>query len=552
MIKKIIAGLTIFFYTTTYVIAAPTCQKTGSVCTDTTPSKTISGVPVSLAQAGGCWQYTDTYNCLKPNAVNYCAAISQIPGCSQTNSVCAVTDTTFGTGCMQWANTYQCGAGITTPANTTVLNTTYTIAPSVLNTAQCASFSSNPTCSLASQACTDTTPSKVISGATVTLAQAGGCWNYVSSYSCVGAMQSNCAPLVAKGCTLQTTTPVQQGQGGVVTLTENVYSCPVTAASTSTALNCGSQQYCTSGNCFNTGHVSNSDIAQAAAAMELVREGAVYKQGFQIFGGEVDKCTDRLGGLGNCCTSNAGGAAMSNNLVMGAVIQVGGQAVAYGSKYMFDALMNSPLSTYVQEGFASMMGGEATCTAALSAGTFSPGVGAFGFTVGYGTPAAGSTLVGAGSSSAASTSGFYVDFNPAMFYIAVAVLVYSAVTSCTQKEHMLSMLRGQQLCRYATSYCSKSTPLGCYENTQQYCCFNSLLAQIINTAGGKQLGRAVADCSGFTTAQFGLIDFSKIDLSQFLAQVKAAIKMPNMTAIGNDTKANIAQKFNNFKATGHQ
>ncbi len=124
----------------------------------------ISGVKVTLAQVGGCWQYTDTYNCIKPNSVDYCAAISKVPGCSQTGSTCTQQDTQFGTGCLQFTNTFQCGAGMATPPNTTLLNTSHTIATNAANVAACASYANNPTCSLAGQVCTDTTPSKISMG----------------------------------------------------------------------------------------------------------------------------------------------------------------------------------------------------------------------------------------------------------------------------------------------------------------------------------------------------------------------------------------------------
>ena len=52
-------------------VFAAECRLSGSVCVDTSPSKNISGVPVTLSEVGGCWEYEDTYTCIKPNAVNY-------------------------------------------------------------------------------------------------------------------------------------------------------------------------------------------------------------------------------------------------------------------------------------------------------------------------------------------------------------------------------------------------------------------------------------------------------------------------------------------------
>jgi len=40
---------------------AADCQLSGSVCVDTSATKNVSGVTVTLAEVGGCWEYEDTY-----------------------------------------------------------------------------------------------------------------------------------------------------------------------------------------------------------------------------------------------------------------------------------------------------------------------------------------------------------------------------------------------------------------------------------------------------------------------------------------------------------
>ena len=36
------------------------CRLASSTCVDSAASKTISGIVVTLAQVGGCWEYQDT------------------------------------------------------------------------------------------------------------------------------------------------------------------------------------------------------------------------------------------------------------------------------------------------------------------------------------------------------------------------------------------------------------------------------------------------------------------------------------------------------------
>jgi conjugal transfer mating pair stabilization protein TraN len=75
------------------------CQLASSTCVDSSASKTISGIVVTLAQVGGCWEYQDTYTCIKPEAIDYCAALTTA-GCGQIGSTCS--DTAFNGTC----NTY--------------------------------------------------------------------------------------------------------------------------------------------------------------------------------------------------------------------------------------------------------------------------------------------------------------------------------------------------------------------------------------------------------------------------------------------------------------
>lgn len=48
------------------------CRRTAATCVDSTPCKNISGYNVCLANIGiSCWKYEDTYECVKPDTVDY-------------------------------------------------------------------------------------------------------------------------------------------------------------------------------------------------------------------------------------------------------------------------------------------------------------------------------------------------------------------------------------------------------------------------------------------------------------------------------------------------
>ncbi|OIO78891.1 MAG: hypothetical protein AUJ88_05060 [Gallionellaceae bacterium CG1_02_56_997] len=561
---------------------AADCKKTGSICVDSTPCKMVGGNQVCLSQLGlSCWNYEDTYTCLKPDAVDYCAAIKQVPECHQTGSVCATSDTLLGTGCMKWTNTWQCGASVAAPAGTVKLDTTHTIASDTIDSAACNSLASNPTCTLAAHTCTEPGGTRIING----LAVAKDCWAWRDDYSCMGPIKSDCAALQNKGCTLSSSKCVSYGLNNTCILTENVYSCQDKAASTSSVVDCGSSQYCVGGNCFDTGHTPDTDLAKATAMMEAMREAGNYMDPatLKIFGGEGGSCKNKLGGLGNCCKADGGGAGMSNASIMGytvmAAASTAGQVLKYGSSYVYDAMFGA---SSVATGVSSMAAasGAATSTAgAAAAGGFSASLSMYGFTATYATEAAAAASVeaaaaastaaiaeatAAGASAAAAAAageaaaagatveaGFTVAFDPTTLAIQVAIMVVMDYLACEEPERMLAMKKGQGLCRFNESHCSKKA-ISCIEVTESYCCFNSRLARIVNTAGGAQIGKPATDCSGFTPDEFTSLDFSKIDLAEFEAEIMANVKMPDAGIIGTDVGASVQNKLNNYYTRGAQ
>ena len=70
-------------------------------------------------------------------------------------------------------------------------------------------------------------------------------------------------------------------------------------------------------------------------------------------------------------------------------------------------------------------------------------------------------------------------------------MIVQEMLSCEQKEQILALRRGQNLCHEVGSDCSKKLPVvkTCIERTKSYCCFNSRLAKIINEQGRAQIGK---------------------------------------------------------------
>ena len=462
---------------------AATCIKSGTVCADSTPCKTISGVQVCLTDPAinaTCWKYTDSYSCLAQPPVNYCAAIASTAGCTPIASVCTTPGATPGSACVRWTDTYRCGTSPVMRMNTVSLNSTHTTTSDVTPAPQCALPAHNPTCTIAETV------------------------NGIPTYTC-RSEQSNCAAIATTaGCTLSASTCVSPmgGTAANCLLYEKSYSCPSSVVgATSTILDCGSSQFCTGGNCFNAGHVPDGDIGSAVIGHEISRQATIYADGNGLlFSGESNSCNHNP--LGRCC-SPKGGAVNNRSIGGNILVTAGGQAIAAGSAYMYDAASTA---------YNTARGIEAIVATGAGAAAGGYSMSAYGLTMTY----TAATTAGAGGT-------FTFAFDPTTFAIAVAIMIVVELSSCEPEEKTLAMKNGAGLCRQSASSCND---LLCFSVRRTYCCFNSKLAKIVNTAAVHQLGRANNDCSGMTTTEFGMLDFSKIDMSEFTAEIMANLNLP--------------------------
>lgn len=117
-------------------------------------------------------------------------------------------------------------------------------------------------------------------------------------------------------------------------------------------------------------------------------------------------------------------------------------------------------------------------------------------------------------------------FNPATIAISVAMyfVMEYLMQACDQTSMETAMAASSGYCHEVGTYCKKKIPLlGCVQKATSYCCFNSKLARILHEQGRPQLtgfnGWGTASdpqCRGFTPEEFSALDFSKIDLSEYV------------------------------------
>jgi conjugal transfer mating pair stabilization protein TraN len=289
---------------------------------------------------------------------------------------------------------------------------------------------------------------------------------------------------------------------------EQTWQCRVASGTTSTVTNCGSQQFCIDGQCFDTSHAPDADFARAIAGMEAQREAGQYldPNGLIVFQGYDNRCRKKLFGLVNCCKGGGSSGSLISNMSL--IAGAGGQVVgAVGSSYTFDALFASEAPDFVIQGFEALFGagGGSSALAGLMAGDLSVG-------------------------------SFVETLIPGPWSIAMLAIQLSGLLSCDQAEQILAMKKDNRLCHTVGSYCSVKIPIigTCVQTTQTYCCFNSRLARILNEQGRAQIARSWGapkspDCSGFTVAQLQSLDFARMDLTEFYAEI--APKMPDVDAL---------------------
>ena len=168
-------------------------------------------------------------------------------------------------------------------------------------------------CQKLSETCVDGPATKTIGGYPVQRE----CWRYQAQFSCVSqTMVDDCQPLRDRGCSQVESKCIDTSASGACMLLEQTYQCRVASGSTSTITNCGSQQFCMEGNCFDTSHPPDADFAKAVAVLEAQREAGKYldPNSLVMFNGYDNRCRKKLFGLVNCCSGGGTDGSLFSNL----------------------------------------------------------------------------------------------------------------------------------------------------------------------------------------------------------------------------------------------
>lgn len=141
---------------------------------------------------------------------------------------------------------------------------------------------------------------------------------------------------------------------------------------------------------------------------------------------------------------------------------------------------------------------------------------------------------GATASQAASAgaNALIVGIDPTSIAISLAInfMIDFLFSGCDQQDMETGMLRGSGMCHEVGTYCASSFLGVCLQKGRGHCCFNTKLGRIIQEQGRPQLKSFNTNpwgtpkkplCRGFTPEEFQALDFSKIDLSEYYADIEA-------------------------------
>lgn len=131
---------------------------------------------------------------------------------------------------------------------------------------------------------------------------------------------------------------------------------------------------------------------------------------------------------------------------------------------------------------------------------------------------------------------------------------------CKKSDAVTDMLKDSGVCHYVGKYCSwKIKVFGhsiCLQHKKVYCCFHTKLARIVQEQGRPQLkdfnysqdwGDAESpNCRGFTPEEFQMLDFDKIDLSEYFGDIENKVKQKTKNIYQNEEKK-IEDFYNNIK-----
>lgn len=350
------------------------------------------------------------------------------------------------------------------------------------------------------------------------------------------------------------------------------YDCgfplPSAPQATTTATCTGATIRCVGTDCIDVATESNKDFGQVLTNAQIVNfsqqdSNCADTGDCMFFKGEVFKCKTGFFGIVDCCSSPKGVGpfeyiqlmtdswALAQRTELGDELVSKGRDVA-GSVYnMIDgsAALDDVLSpmTSAFDQIKSTLGGVfyqpgtewLNIAPELSTKMYSFVSGTFGDDVALQM----FDSLGGGQY-ALNLTNFMSSMQPLLYAYQIyqlTVLIIQIIWSCEDEEFELGAKKAMRICHYNGKYCDEKVLGVCVIKKKSYCCFNSAFARIMQEQVRPQLGKSWGsaknpDCTGITIAQLGQVDFSKVDLGEWISLLQVG-------GIQDTSIANATQKL---------
>ncbi|ELN6874571.1 conjugal transfer mating pair stabilization protein TraN [Vibrio cholerae] len=131
----------------------------------------------------------------------------------------------------------------------------------------------------------------------------------------------------------------------------------------------------------------------------------------------------------------------------------------------------------------------------------------------------------------------------------VSMVMIQMIWKCEEREFTMNAKRALNSCTFVGSYCKSKVLGACVEERESYCCFNSPLSRIIQEQVRPQLGLNFGDartpqCGGIPLDRIADIDWSKVNLDEWLGILQQNGKLPDPASLNLDALTGAGSDFN--------
>ncbi|MGB5737278.1 MAG: conjugal transfer mating pair stabilization protein TraN, partial [Thiohalocapsa sp.] len=335
-----------------------------------------------------------------------------------------------------------------------------------------------------------------------------------------------------------------------------------------TAMDCAGPVRCLGNDCLDLTFEQSDDFAEAAAALQTAQfvlsdSDCTGADRCRVFRGKAAECKRAVGGVVDCCKRPQGVSLVDYLQLIFAVTKIdaaimaseSGTTLRGGWELLRDPLVDTwdAVTETVTSAANNLVGNTAAAsseagarlslqaakqallrqTAEWTAQVFGDAAVNTLFAVEGGGPAVVNGTVQAGNLQLGGLIGTTLAWAMSAYMIySVVMILIRIIWTCEKDEFELGVKRELRSCHYVGSYCDSKILGVCIEKQKAFCCFNTPLARIINEQAYPQLGRSWGDpehpdCSGLSLHELQRLDWSRIDLSEWLAILSQAGQFPS-------------------------